>query len=104
MHLIERRKPVPQVGFGQRADAYRAAGLEKPGHITRVGVGAMNGNEVAVDSEDLVEQLHGPAAILGQALLDLGPLLFHVHVESESPPLGLAMELDDGVERRGPYA
>ena len=101
---LRREIAVAEVGLGRWARADRGA---RRGHQVELAVGGVRGVD---DRRPLGEQagvgqeLDRSAAVLGQALLDLAPLLAGVDVDDHPGALGVAGDLLEPPARARPHA
>ena len=79
-------KPSGEIGLGGQACARGRVALREQVELGAVRVGRVDDRRVAAEAAGSLEQLDRPAAVLGEALLDLARLLARVHVERQ--PLG----------------
>ena len=96
-----REEAVGEVGLGRRASADRRAALAQQVQLGAVGVRRVDDGRVRPEAAGAVEQLDRPAAVLGEALLDLARLLVGVDVQRQALRRRVAAELLEPVARAG---
>ena len=95
---------VAQVGLGRGADARERGRVAEQRRLVRRQVRRVHGHEAVREHAPLGQQLDGPAAGLGDALVDLTRLLGHVHVQRERVRVGVGRELAQPVGGHGAHA
>ena len=96
-----REEAVREIGLGRRAGADGRAALGEQIELRAVGVRRVDDRDVRAEAAGAVEQLDRPAAVLGEALLDLARLLVGVDVQRQPLRRRVAAELLEPVARAG---
>ena len=86
------QEAVREIGLGGRAGADRGARLREQVELRAVGLRRVHDRRMRAEAAGTGEQLDRPAAVLGEALLDLARLLVGVDVQRQA--------VLDGVARR----
>ncbi len=94
---------VAEVGLGRRAEADPRARLREQVELAVVGVRGVDDRRARAEAARVGEQLDRPAAVLGEAVLDLARLLAGVDVQDERFPVGVPSELREPVGWAGAY-
>ena len=82
---LDRQEAVAEVRLGRRAAHTRAPASREQVELGAVGVRRVDDGRVRAEAAGAVEQLDGPDAVLGEALLDLARLLVGVDVQRRAP-------------------
>ena len=98
---LERWEPVAEVRLGRGAEAHAGACLRQEVELALVGVRPVDDRRARPEAPGLREQLDGPQAVLGQALLDLARLLVCVDVEDEALACAVGADLLEPLARAG---
>jgi CDP-diacylglycerol--glycerol-3-phosphate 3-phosphatidyltransferase len=92
-HTLDRQEPVAEVRLRRRAGADACTGTGKEIELGAVGMRRVDDRRAFTEAAGAIEELDGPDAVFGEALLDLARLFVRVHVHRQLLRGGVAPDL-----------